>query len=128
MKKLLVAALFIIAGIFGFKQWDKARTIRAATLRVEGIVHAMADKDEQTAIGLWAENREKLDFTGLQVYSGRFASFWSGSGLAASSGWMVTSTEWVGSSSDVLITVRSGDTRIVFLVKPKSPISVASGG
>jgi hypothetical protein len=122
MKKILVAVILIAAGIYAFKAWDKQRGTSAARLRAEAMVHAMADNDAQTAIGLWSENREKLDMAGLEAYQLRFQTFWSDSGLSSGSGWAVTAVEPEPGSDVHLVTLQSGDQRVVLRVPPNAPI------
>ncbi len=123
MKKILVAIILIVAGIYGYKAWDKQQGARSAQLRVEGIVRAMADNDQQTAIGLWSENREKLDLPGLEAYQMRFQTFWSNSGLSSTSGWDVTAVDPEPDSNAHRVTLQSGDQRVVLRVPPNSPIT-----
>jgi len=123
MKKILVAVILIAAGIYGFKAWDKQQTARAARLRAEGVVRAMADNDPQTAIGLWSENREKLDMAGLEAYQLRFQTFWSDSGLSSGSGWVVTAVEPEPGSKVHLVTLQSGEQQVVLRVPPDTPIT-----
>ena len=122
MKKLLVALVVIVAGVYGFKAWDKQRETHAAQQRAEGVVRAMANNDQQTAIGLWSENREKLDMAGLEAYQLRFQTFWSDSGLAAGSGWVVTAVEPEPDSHVRLVTLQSGEQQVVLRVPPDTPI------
>ncbi len=123
MKKLLVALILIVGGIYGYKAWDKQQGARAARLRAEGVVRAMAENDQQTAIGLWSENREKLDMAGLEAYQLRFQTFWSDSGLSLGSGWVVTTVAPEPSSDVHLVTLQSGEHRVVLRVPPNAPIS-----
>jgi hypothetical protein len=123
MKKILVAVLLIAAGIYGYKAWDKQQGARAARLRAEGVVRAMAENDQQTAIGLWSENREKLDMAGLEAYQLRFQRFWSDSGLSSGSGWVITAVEPEPGSDAHLVTLQSGDQHVVLSVPPNTPIS-----
>jgi hypothetical protein len=123
MKKILVAVLLIAAGIYGYKAWDKQQGARAARLRAEGVVRAMAENDPQTAIGLWSENREKLDMAGLEAYQLRFQRFWSDSGLSSGSGWVVTAVEPEPGSNVHLVTLQSGEQQVVLRVPPNTPIT-----
>lgn len=116
MKKLLVALLLIAGAVYGFKAWDKQRSANAAKVRVETVLRAMVDNDPQTAIGVWSENREKLDMAGLAAYQLRFQTFWSDSGLAAGSRWAVASVQADPDGDDHLVTVQSGDQRVVLRV------------
>jgi len=124
MKRILVLVVLIAAGVFAFKAWDKQQGERAARLRVEGVIRAMAEKDEQTAIGLWAENREKLDAAGLAAYQLGFERFWSESGLASASDWTVAAVDAEPNSSARLVTVRSGDQRVVLRVPRNATVSL----
>jgi hypothetical protein len=123
MKKILVAVLLIAAGIYGYKAWDKQQGTRAARLRAEGVVRAMAENDPQTAIGLWSENREKLDMAGLEAYQLRFQRFWSDSGLSSGSGWVVTAVEPEPDSDFHLVTLQSGEQQVVLRVPANTPIT-----
>jgi hypothetical protein len=123
MKKLLVAVVLVIAGIYGYKAWDKQQGARAARVRAEALIRAMADNDAQTAIGLWSENREKLDMAGLEAYQLRFQRFWSDSGLSSGSGWVVTAVEPDAGSNAHLVTLQSGDQHVVLRVPPNTPIT-----
>ncbi len=123
MKKLLVAAILVVAAIYGYKAWDRQQGVRAARIRVEGVLHAMAENDQQTAIGLWSENREKLDMAGLETYQLRFQRFWSESGLSAGSGWEVADVKPEPGSDAHLVTVRGGDDTVVLRVPPFTPIT-----
>jgi hypothetical protein len=124
MKKILVAVVLIAAGIYGFKVWDTQQGTHAARLRAEGVVRAMADNDQQTAIGLWSENREKLDMAGLEAYQLRFQTFWSDSGLSSGSGWVVTAVEPEPGRKVHLVTPQSGNQQVVLRVPPDPPITV----
>jgi hypothetical protein len=126
MKKLLVALIVIAAGIYGYKAWDRQQGARAARLRAEGVIRAMAKNDQQTAIGLWSENREKLDMAGLEAYQLRFQTFWSASGLSSGSGWVVTAVEPEPGSDVHLVTLQSGDQQVVLRVPPNTPITFVS--
>ena len=123
MKKILVAVILIAAGIYAYKAWDTQQGVRAARQRAEGVVRAMADNDAQTAIGLWSENREKLDIAGLESYQLRFERFWSESGLSSGSGWAVATVKREPDSDVHLVTLRSGDRQVVLRVPPNAPIS-----
>jgi len=123
MKKLLVAVILIVAGIYGFKAWDKKQGGRVAQMRAEAVVRAMADNDEQKAIGLWSENVEKLDMAGLESYQLRFQKFWSESGLSAGSGWVVSAVEPEPDSNVHLVTLQSGEQKVVLRVPPNTPIA-----
>jgi hypothetical protein len=122
MKKLLVAVVLIAAGIYGFKTWDKHRGADAARLRAAGVIRAMAQNDQQTAIGLWSENREKLDMAGLESYQLRFQTFWVDSGLSSGSGWVVTAVEPDPGGDVHLVTLQSGDQQVVLRVPADTPI------
>ncbi len=123
MKKILVAVILIVAGIYGYKAWDKQQGARAARLRAEGVIRAMAANDQQTAIGLWSENRENLDLAGLEAYQLRFQAFWSDSGLSMGSRWVVTSVEPEPASNAHRVTLKSGDQQVVLRVPANTPIS-----
>ena len=123
MKKILFALILVAAGIYGFKYWDRQQGARAARLRVEGVVRAMADNDQQTAIGLWSENREKLDAAGLEAYQQRFRTFWSESGLSSSSSWVVTDVVPAPDTSAHLVTLQSGGQKVVLSVPRNTPIT-----
>ena len=128
MKKILVALIVIAAAIYGFKAWDKQQGTRAARLRAEGVVRAMAENDQQTAIGLWSENREKLDMAGLEAYQLRFQRFWSDSGLSSGSGWVVTAVEPEPGSDAHLVTLQGGEQQVVLRVPPNTPITFVPRG
>jgi hypothetical protein len=122
MKKILLVVLLVGAGIAGFKYWDKEQGMRAARQRVEAIVRAMADSDQQKAIGLWAENREKLDAAGVEAAQLPFQTFWRESGLSSSSSWVVVNVEPAGSGT-FNVTARSGDQTIVLRVPQRGRLS-----
>lgn len=128
MKKIIIALILIVGGVYGFKVWDKNREKDAARLRAERVVHAMADNDQQKAIGLWSENREKLDMAGIESYQLRFQTFWSESGLSSGSGWQVTGEEPESGSHAYLVTLQSGDQKVVLRVPPDTPISFVPRG
>ena len=123
MKKILLALVVIAACIYGFKAWYRQQTANVAKLRVQAMLHAMADNDPQTAIGVWAENRAKLDMAGLAAYQLHFETFWHDSGLAAGSGWKVASIEADPNGGGHLVTVASGDQRVVLRVPTTAKIS-----
>ncbi len=123
MKKLLLIVVVIAAAIYGFNAWYRQQTANVAKLRVQGMLHAMADNDPQTAIGLWAENRAKLDMAGLAAYQLHFETFWHDSGLAAGSGWDVTSVQRDPNGHEHLVTVQSGDQKVVLRVPTSTKIS-----
>ena len=123
MKKILVAIIVIVGAVYAFKAWDKKQGARVAQMRAEAVVRAMADNDEQKAIGLWSENVEKLDMAGLESYQLRFQTFWSESGLSAGSGWVVTTVEPEPDSNVHLVTLQSGEQKVVLRVPPSTPIS-----
>ena len=123
MKKILLALVVIAACIYGFKAWYRQQTANVAKLRVQAMLHAMADNDPQTAIGVWAENRVKLDMAGLAAYQLHFETFWHDSGLAAGSGWKVASIEADPNGHDHLVTVQSGDQKVVLRVPTTATIS-----
>ncbi len=122
MKKILLALVVIAACIYGFKAWDRQRSADAARLRVVAVLHAMADNDPQTAIGVWAENRAKLDMAGLAAYQLRFERFWADSGLAAGTGWTVASVQADPNGGGHLVTLASGGQRVVLRVPASAPI------
>ena len=124
MKKILVALILIAGAIYCFKLWDQHRGARAARLRAEGLVSAMAENDQQRAIGLWSENREHLDAAGLETYQLRFQRFWSESGFSSSSGWVVTEVVPAPDSSAHVVTLRDGDLKVVLSVPPSAPITL----
>ena len=123
MKKLLLALVVIAAAIYGFNAWYRQQTANVAKLRVQVMLHAMADNDPQTAIGLWAENRAKLDMAGLAAYQLHFETFWHDSGLAAGSGWKVASVEADPNGGGHLVTVQGGDQKVVLRVPTSAKIS-----
>ena len=123
MKKILVAVILIAAGIYGYKAWDKQQSARAAQRRAESMVRAMDANDPQTAIGLWSENREKLDMAGLEAYQLRFERFWSESGLSSGTGWVITGVEPDPGSNAHRVTLMSGDQEVVLKVPPNTPIT-----
>jgi hypothetical protein len=128
MKKILVALILIAGGIYGFKVWDKNREADAARLRAERVVGAMAANDQQKAIGLWSENREKLDMAGIETYQLRFQTFWLESGLSYGSGWLVTAVEPESGSHAYLVTLQAGDQKVVLRVPPNTPLSFVPRG
>lgn len=123
MKKLLLALVAIAAAIYGLNAWYRHQVAKVPKLRVEAMLHAMADDDRPTAIAVWAQNREKLDKALLAADESHFQTFWHDSGLAAGSAWVVTSVKAEPHGYDYLVTVESGGRRVVLRVPDTAKIS-----
>ena len=93
MKKIIVAIVLILGAVAAFKYYDRIHTADTNRGRVEGMLRAMADKDEQTALCLWALNKVVLDRETMSFYYDRYLKFVSASGLDGSSGWAVAETK-----------------------------------
>ena len=124
MKKIIVAIVLIFAAIYAFKYYDKIRTVDANRGRVEAMLRAMAEKDEQTALCLWALNKVVLDRETMSFYYDRYLKFVSESGLNGSSGWTVADTKPGDDGRATMVTVRSSDRTVVLRVPEGLPIEL----
>jgi hypothetical protein len=124
MKKLIVAIVLIIAAIYAFKYYDKTRTAEANRGRVEAMLRAMGEKDEQTALCLWALNKVVLDRETMSFYYDRYLKFVSESGLDGSSGWAVADAKPSADGRATMVTVRGSDRTVVLKVSEGLPIEL----
>ncbi|MGD1147020.1 MAG: hypothetical protein ABR961_03595 [Thermoanaerobaculaceae bacterium] len=124
MKRLIVAIVLVFAAIYAFKWFDKTRSADANRGRVESMLRAMADKDEQTALCLWALNKVVLDRDTMSFYYDRYLKFVSESGLDGSSAWSVAETKPSDDGRASMVSVRGSDRTIVLRVKEGLPIEL----
>jgi hypothetical protein len=122
MKKIFVAIVFILAVIAAFKYYDKTHNVDAARGRVEAMLRAMGERDEQQSLCLWALNKVVLDRETMSFYYDRYLKFVSASGLDGSSGWSVADVKPTDDNRATLVTVRNGDRTVVLKVTEGLPI------
>ncbi len=124
MKKIIVAIVLILGAVAAFKYYDRIHTADTNRGRVEGMLRAMADKDEQTALCLWALNKVVLDRETMSFYYDRYLKFVSASGLDGSSGWAVAETKPIDEGRATMVTVRGSDRTLVLRVSEGLPIEL----
>ena len=124
MKKIIVAVVLILAAVYAFKWYDKTRIVDANRGRVEAMLRAMGEKDEQTALCLWALNKLVLDRETMSFYYDRYLKFVSVSGLDGSPGWSVAETKASDDGRATMVTVRGGDRALVLRVSEGLPIEL----
>jgi len=124
MKQIIIAIVLIVAGVAAFKYYDRIRTADANKGRVEAMLRAMGDKDEQTALCLWALNKVVLDRETMSFYYDRYLKFVSASGLDGSSGWAVADTKPSDDGRATMVTVRASDRTVLLRVAEGLPIEL----
>lgn len=124
MKKLLIIVALAVAVVFAYKAWDKNHTLDTSRKRVEVMIRSMAQKDEQTALCTWALDKRILDSSTMAAYQMPFMRFWSDSGLGGASDWTVANVTLRDDGHTTLVTVASGDRKVVLDVWPNQPIAL----
>ncbi len=124
MKQLLIIVALAVAVVFAYKAWDKNHTLDVSRKRVEVMVRSMAEKDEQTALCIWALDKRILDSSTMASYQLPFMRFWSESGLGGGTGWTVADVKLRDDGHTTLVTVSSGDRKVVLDVWPNQPIAL----
>lgn len=129
MKKLVVVGIVAAAAVLvGPRVWDWVQSATAdveARRRVEGMLQAMRENDEQRAISLWAMDKIVMQLDDLRIHQPRFESFWRRSGLADRVGWKVTEVEVEDGTAWVRVT--SGGTDVWLVVVPGEPVELDEG-
>lgn len=129
MKKLVIAVLVIVAAVIAvrkFGQWFSVdRPTQDAVQRVQKMIGAMEStpRDEQTALCLWALNRQVLDADTIRAYANQWEEFWRRSGLGAARGWTVSVVE-PNKLGVTTVVARSGDLEVRMYVPERAQISV----
>ena len=124
MKKIIVVIVLIFAAIYAFKSWDRTRNADANKGRVQSMLRAMGEKDEQTALCLWAMNKVVLDRETMSFYYDRYLKFVSESGLDGSADWAVAETKPGDDGRATIVTVRGSDRTVVLRVSEGLPIEL----
>ncbi len=124
MKQIIVAIVVVLAAVAAFKYYDRYRTGDTNRGRVVGMLRAMGEKDEQTALCLWALNKEVADRDTMNAYYDRYLKFVSASGLDGSSGWAVSDATPVGDGRSTIVDVRNGDRTVALKVAEGIPIEL----
>ncbi len=123
MKQIIVAIVVIFAAVAAFKYFDRYRTADTNRSRVEVMLKAMADKDEQTALCRWALDKDVADRDTMNAYYDRYLRFVSASGLDGS-GWSVADTRPRGDGRGTIVTVKGNDRTVVLRVAEGLPIEL----
>jgi hypothetical protein len=123
MKKILIAVVLVLAAIAAFKYYDRKRNVDVARGRVEAMLRAMGEKDEQTSLCLWALNKVVLDRETMAFYYDRYLKFVSASGLDGSS-WSVGDAKPTEDARATIVTARNGDRTVVLKVTEGLPIEL----
>jgi len=124
MKQIIVAIVVVLAAVAAFKYYDRYRTGDVNRGRVEAMLRAMSEKDEQTSLCLWALNKVVADRDTMNAYYDRYLRFVSASGLDGSSGWAVSDAKPAGDGRTTIVTVRGGDRTVVLKVAEGLPIEL----
>ena len=124
MKQIIVAIVVVLAAVAAFKYYDRYRTGDTNRGRVVGMVRAMGEKDEQTALCLWALNKEVADRDTMNAYYDRYLKFVSVSGLDGSSGWAVAEAKASDDRRATMVTVKGNDRSLVMRVAEGVPIEL----
>ena len=88
------------------------------------MLRAMGEKDEQTALCLWALNKVVLDRETMSFYYDRYLKFVSESGLDGSADWAVAETKPSDDGRATIVTVRGSDRTVVLRVSEGLPIEL----
>ncbi len=123
MKQIIVAIVVILAAVAAFKYFDRYRTADTNRSRVEVMLKAMGEKDEQTALCRWALDKDVADRDTMNAYYDRYLRFVSASGLDGS-GWSVTETRPSDDGRGTIVTVKGNDRTVVLRVAEGLPIEL----
>jgi ADP-glucose pyrophosphorylase len=125
MKKLLLLALVAVAAIAVFKYLDKKATDDADRKRVEDLIQATRDNDEQKALCLWALNRYSADADTMRAYYDAYLRFVEESGMRVGTSWSIREVTRNEDEHATLVTVAGQDRQVVLRVKSYVPIELA---
>lgn len=124
MKRILIAIALVIAAIAAFKYYDRTRSTDSNRGRVEAMLRAMGERDEQTALCLWALNKVVLDRETMSFYYDRYLKFVFDSGLDGASGWAVTDAKPTGEQRTTIVTAKNVNRTVVMKVTEGLPIEL----
>ncbi|MGV8042225.1 MAG: hypothetical protein AB2L07_19950 [Thermoanaerobaculaceae bacterium] len=129
MKKLVILVVVIVAAVIAvrkFGQWFSVdRPTQDAVQRVQKMIGAMEStpRDEQTALCLWALNRQVLDADTIRAYVNQWEEFWRRSGLGAARGWTISVVE-PAKLGITTVVARSGDLEVRMYVPERAQITL----
>ncbi len=129
MKKLLILVVVVVVAVLAvrkFGQWFSVdRPTEDAVQRVQKMIGAMegTPRDEQTALCLWALNRQALDADTIRAYANQWEEFWRRSGLGAARGWTVSVVE-PAKAGMTTVMARSGDLEVRMYVPERAQSSL----
>jgi len=126
MKRLLILAVLVAAAIAGFRAWDASHVVTADRSRVEDLLDAVRDNDEQRAISQWSEGKNMLDMEGLKRYADQYQRFVEASGLAGGTSWDVTEVRRDEALHETMVTVSRDGRQVALRVRKYVPIELAS--
>ena len=105
MKKLLILVAILAAAGFGgkhlFDNWSHDQKLDTARTRVSGVLHDLAENEEQTALCLWARGGVMMTGDEMSYYANPFDDFVRVNGFNRPEAWTVQ--EAVGETAAVTV-------------------------